>query len=359
MNLFWKCARLDRWLADRPDVARYGVVENELRRTASPRAPAEPKRASALGDFTAMNVGGQRAHWDADEAASEMPPQPHFPRTCARWFLGSLPIGNTKPKLCRFDTIRKQEAESSMPTDDLNGEWSPNEIWRRFVASVDDYNVEGPLDDTRAPLTAYPVERATLLLFVTKDALVRYWLHEELLPPTTAVFDLHGPATAQHCALVKRQADGLKVPHLFYGDLDPMDLTTFGTLRAGGTRWDHDPATAISLDYRGINDRVLALAEKNVNPSLRASQAWDTAAEESSTDPPDSKLRPLIFPMIPDERRHFEVLEKLMPDLEELVGPRCLELLRQGWKIEVEALHPTHFGKGFVSKLLKMILEHA
>lgn len=228
---------------------------------------------------------------------------------------------------------------------------SPSAAWRRFTASAADYHVEGPLDDPRAPLTAF-LERthAKRILLVTKEAMVRHWIRKDLLPSSTAVFSLHGPASGRHCALLKHQADERGLPLLFYGDLDPMDLTTFGTLRAGGTKWDFDPSTAIKAVYRGIDDSILSLVEQNLGWSRRSRSSHRSGPSSFSI------LRPFTTRMVPDERRHLEVIEKLMPDLEEIVGPRCIHLLRHGWKLEVEAFHSHSFKRGFETRLIQSLL---
>jgi hypothetical protein len=166
----------------------------------------------------------------------------------------------------------------------------------------------------------------------------------DLFPAATAVFVLHGPATAQHCRFMKRIVG--EGPVLFFGDLDPMDLTTFGTLRAGGTGWDDDPAVKINVQYRGINDYVLCLAEEN----------WAQHAATSPRPPGHAVpgLGPLLIRMQPIERRHLKVLCRLMPDLQRLVGPRAFDLMTGGWKLEVEALS---FNRIFMAKLIHRVLD--
>ena len=139
---------------------------------------------------------------------------------------------------------------------------SRHDTWRRFVRSVTDYDVEGPLDDPRMPLTVYPERSAAdCLLVLTKDAMARYLLRHDLIPDAVGLFCLHGPATTTHCGLIKHHVDTVHAPLLFYGDLDPMDLTTFATLRVGGDEWSDSSSVAVQLEHRGINDDVLRLVE--------------------------------------------------------------------------------------------------
>ena len=56
------------------------------------------------------------------------------------------------------------------------------------------------------------------------------------------------------------------------------------------------------------------------------------------------------------ERRHFGVLCRLMPDLEQVVGSRAFDLMRRGWKLEVEALS---FKRALMANVLRRILDLA
>ena len=219
---------------------------------------------------------------------------------------------------------------------------SRHDTWRRFVRSVTDYDVEGPLDDPRMPLTVYPERSAAdCLLVLTKDAMARYLLRHDLIPDAVGLFCLHGPATTTHCGLIKHHVDTVHAPLLFYGDLDPMDLTTFATLRVGGDEWSDSSSVAVQLEHRGINDDVLRLVESMTGAAAPGHGSYQQR---------------LFIPMVSDERRHFDVLNELVDDVADLVGPRCFDLLCQGFKLEVEALHTFMSDSDFVVALLDIVL---
>lgn len=92
---------------------------------------------------------------------------------------------------------------------------------------------------------------------------------------------------------------------LFLGDMDPVDLLIFSWLRAG--------LYPKEVRHLGINDSYL---------------------NELQIFLPES----FILPCSPSERKSLSLLKKALPDFHQLVGPTCADLIRQGRKIELEAV---------------------
>jgi hypothetical protein len=90
--------------------------------------------------------------------------------------------------------------------------------------------------------------------------------------------------------------------------LDPPDLLIFAWLRASLS-----PQSVVHL---GVNDALLAQLNANV---------------------PDN----CTIPLSPAECDAIELVEQVLPDLHELVGPRCAGVLHSRRKLEIEAVIST------------------
>ena len=92
---------------------------------------------------------------------------------------------------------------------------------------------------------------------------------------------------------------------MFLGDMDPADLMIFSWLRTS--------LYPKEVQYLGISDSYL---------------------DELKIVLPES----FILRCSPSERKSLPVLNKALPDLKQLVGPKCADLIQQGRKIELEAV---------------------
>lgn len=92
---------------------------------------------------------------------------------------------------------------------------------------------------------------------------------------------------------------------LFLGDMDPVDLLVFAALRA--------MLPAGNVSYLGISDTYLAKLDVFIPKSyfIRC-----TSSEIAS----------------------LALLKEVFPKLREFIGPKCLQHLEQGMKLEVEAI---------------------
>ena len=92
---------------------------------------------------------------------------------------------------------------------------------------------------------------------------------------------------------------------LFVGDLDPVDLMVFSWLRT--------QVRPIPTRYLGINDAFLAFVR-----------------------PVDAEFR--AFSLAPLELAAFSLLQTILPDLTELLGPQCAGILASRRKLELDAI---------------------
>lgn len=92
---------------------------------------------------------------------------------------------------------------------------------------------------------------------------------------------------------------------VFLGDADPVDLLVFAWWRA--------QLPDISIAYVGINDSYLDISKVSLS--------------ESHT-----------IPMSDSEVRAMQLCSEALPDLAQVVGQRCANLLSQGRKLEIEGV---------------------
>lgn len=154
-------------------------------------------------------------------------------------------------------------------------------------------------------------------------------LHEKgLLAKDWLVINRYIMPTEEAIIVVRSVMKGFGISKLlFIGDLDPLDLTNFAILRAGTPDFSMQ-ATPLDVEYIGIDDGWLDLAERL---RLRAPPEYDQP---------------------PEEQEHFGIVLDLLPDLQELVGPRAFALLCAGKQVEIEAAFSSAgYEKGFAEYL--------
>ena len=177
------------------------------------------------------------------------------------------------------------------------------------------------------PLTAEPVtplhilhggEPPRRLFYFTKDVLCRDWLFRGWPPLDWSALVRPRLPSADSLAVIRAHVRGLRYPFLFVGDLDPLDLTVFAILRSGDVSLGGRAGRGLPVEYLGVDDRLLALSEAHLLQGYTVER--------------------LAFEMWELEREHFRLVRELLPDLEALVGPRCLGLLESGKMLDLAAL---------------------
>ncbi len=176
------------------------------------------------------------------------------------------------------------------------------------------------------PLHAVPSPgRCRRVLYTTKvewltaitDGLAR-------VPDDVALLWRYGPLGAAHRALLDGILQTLDAPLCFIGDLDPLDLVTYATLR------EHNAPPARHL---GISDAWLDLCERGF---ARAGMT----------------LKSVCIPMDPSETAAVETLAGLSRRGVISLGPRALSILQSGLKLELEgASNPRLYSTAFLGEL--------
>jgi hypothetical protein len=168
-----------------------------------------------------------------------------------------------------------------------------------------------------------------VLVYCTKNALLQRWLFDDAFPSTWIGLARYGLPTPQYLEEIRLHTARYRLPLMFVGDLDPLDLTVFSILRK-----------AMPAHYLGIDDGWVALADAHRRPR-RAVQS-------------------VMFKMGAQESEHWSIARQLLPDLEQLVGPRCLSLLESGAKLEIEGACETGtYGKKFPALIARYLHRKA
>jgi len=170
--------------------------------------------------------------------------------------------------------------------------------------------------------------RPRRLLYFTKDFLCNHWMLHGEFPKHWIALVRYGVPTSNYLEEVRHRSKELALPISFVGDLDPLDLTVYAMLRCGSA--DLRPKSrALPVNYFGISDRWL---------DMRRFPKREIAG---------------ALGMERLEREHLKFLVGVLPNLRELVGDRCFELLEDGFKLELEgACNASVAGRRFPSKLL-------
>jgi DNA topoisomerase VI subunit A len=190
-----------------------------------------------------------------------------------------------------------------MGTRALEQSWL--EVRRLAEQHPDDW--EGQDLEGDAPLRIFAGSRAPRrVLVVTKEAVLKRWPKSDW-PGGLVVVVASGIVTRPQAAVLEKLASDRSVPIAFVGDADPMGLHTYASLRG------HLGAQRVR--FCGICDAALdAIGDENVQPDRL------TTLELSALD--HTQLR---------------VVEGLAKP-ERVLGPRVSAVLRNGKKIEIEAL---------------------
>jgi hypothetical protein len=181
------------------------------------------------------------------------------------------------------------------------------------------------------------------IVYATKHSVTETLASIGGLPGAIAVFSRPGLVPHSYADIVRRESLALRAPIAFVGDLDPVGLTTYLSLVSGGFEGKPRPLGAVL--YLGIDDAWLELCEDELLESLRLPRL------------PKSNVPVAICTvMTPFEREHLAVLDAHV-DLLDLVGERCLAVLRAGFTVDLAmASDRKRYQSGFAVRLLRHVL---
>lgn len=196
----------------------------------------------------------------------------------------------------------------------------------------------GPPVAEQADLREYPLQivparqSCRRIIYTTKiDWLMLLTGGFANIPEDVAILWRFGPLNEHHRALVRAVVQSLSAPLYFVGDLDPLDLVTYATLR--------EPAESplATANYLGISDSWVERCD------------LDLASQGKSIDT-------VCIPMGAEEKDGFERLKQVPADWVSFIGRRALSLLGSGVKLELEgASNPRIYSRSFRDELLGVV----
>ncbi|MET0556394.1 MAG: hypothetical protein ABW221_25375 [Vicinamibacteria bacterium] len=137
------------------------------------------------------------------------------------------------------------------------------------------------------------------------------------------------PVGRAHAPVVRALVESCAAPVVFVGDLDPLDLATYGTLARA--------LDGLPLRYAGVGNAWVRLCERHLSPT------W---------------TRLPCIPMSEDERQAVTTAEADGLGWADLAGPRGMELLGEGLKLELEgASNPGIYAPALAGEIARLILE--
>jgi hypothetical protein len=216
--------------------------------------------------------------------------------------------------------------------------------WRRFRRRLEQHPPATRSDYESLQIGAWPSLEVIMgarqprhLWLFTKPFLVNRWVEQQEFPQDVVALVHYGLPSRNQLAFVADLTRRWKLPLGVVGDLDPLDLTVFLVLRAGDPELRFRTRARRDVSWLGIDDQWLDLCRKSQRRS-------------SPEGPAVRMTRPL-------EREHWQAVKGMMPEAGQVVGAACLELLEQGWKVELEgASNPVSYRPGFLRLLRNHLL---
>ena len=148
-----------------------------------------------------------------------------------------------------------------------------------------------------------PLSHSRGIVFTTKPSVVTASIESHLRPVRFGMLGKYGgPRDAD---LPRLHEHTEKRELVFLGDMDPVDLLIYAWLR--------ERLAPRIVSYLGLGDELLASLEMSSTESIR-------------------------IRCTRSERQAVALLNKVFPDYPDRIGDNCAALLRQGYKIELEAM---------------------
>jgi len=145
-----------------------------------------------------------------------------------------------------------------------------------------------------------------------------------------AIFGRYGLFDRAYAGCVAHVAKRAGRVVCFLGDLDPLDLTVFLTLREALA------SEKVAVRYCGVGDRWLEMC---------------ATVGRSSDGPAEIRM-----PLSDFEASHMRVLDTSGVDWDGVVGDQAMRLLRAGYKIELEgAVNSEIYGDGLRNSAIQLI----
>jgi len=179
---------------------------------------------------------------------------------------------------------------------------SASSIRRWFMDHIDDGEFVHLSRDVPYHVVV-PSGDADPLIYVTKPVIVGRLFSECVSTSDFGMVGRYGLPSDVDAAWIRGLVGSRDM--FFLGDMDPVDLLVFGWLRASLTPKD--------VRYMGVSDALLgALSIKS--PEF------------------------LVLPCTASERECIPFLEAVLPDLQQWIGSQCLNILKQGQKLEIDGV---------------------
>jgi hypothetical protein len=159
------------------------------------------------------------------------------------------------------------------------------------------------------------------------------------------IFSRPGLLLSSYADLLAQETSVQKSPVIFVGDLKPVALLTYLSLRHGGVDRLNE-RIKVDVNYKGIDDEWLDLCASELLPELRKPLVSGLTMPVA-----------LAVKMRPFEQDIMRVLDRVGFAIEEAIGPACARLLRSGVTVDLTiASDPVRFRPGFGKKLIKLIV---
>jgi hypothetical protein len=155
-----------------------------------------------------------------------------------------------------------------------------------------------------SPYSVIPPSTAdATIIWTTKRHSVEHAFVDPMVSARFGLIARYGLPTAYDIASLRGFVGQRRV--LFLGDMDPDDLLVFTWLRA-----ELEP---VRVEHLGISDNFLARLNAEIPNHF-------------------------TIPLSESELASLKLLEKVCPDIRELIGVQCSKRLASGYKIEIEAV---------------------
>jgi hypothetical protein len=177
-----------------------------------------------------------------------------------------------------------------------------------------------------------PNASCRLIIYSTKSWTLFKHLWNYRLPHSIAMFGGAGLVNEAYRHCIAAEARRLKRPIHYFGDLDPLDLANFLSLKVAV-----EPLGA-KVKYAGVGGAWL----RNIrNPITKGRKRFIEAT----------------ILMSPFEKMMLSWLETMSVDWDSVVGAEAMKLLRAGRKLEVEgAIQPYFHGKKSMARALNALV---